>query len=93
MTMKYAAVAAICLAMMMLPHQAQAVMLTNTDEDTATVTVIVGEEEQMYEVAPGETLDSLCIAGCTAIFGNGEEVVLKGNETVRIVQDKPVVSQ
>jgi len=90
--MKFANLAVIASALLMA-SQAQAMSVTNRDDDAAMVTIIVGDQEMMYEVAPGETLEDLCNTGCTAIFGNGEELSLSGTETIQIVQDKPNISR
>ena len=80
-------------SLVLTAQQAHSMTVTNTDPDAAMVTIIVGDEEMMYEVAPGETLSDLCVSGCTAIFGNGEELSLTGRETVLIEQDKPTINR
>lgn len=90
--MKYATFAAFACTLMLV-QQAQAMSVTNRDDDAAMVTIIQGDQEMMYEVAPGETLGDLCLEGCTAIFGNGEEVSLTGKETIQIEDDKPIITK
>lgn len=70
---------------------AQALTVTNRDQDTTTVTLIANGEEQSYELEPGETLSDVCEAGCIGIFGVGEEVEMTGTETVIIENDRPKI--
>ncbi len=71
---------------------AQALTVANHDDDAAMVVIIANGEEQAYELAPGETVTDLCKSGCTAIFGNGEEITMTGTETVAIENDAPRIT-
>jgi len=84
----YPAIMILCLAS---GGPVQALTVVNQDERTNMVVIIADGEEQAFELEAGETLVGFCRTGCSAIFGDGEEISLHGSEHITIKQHRPNV--
>ena len=90
--MKFAVVLALLL-LQITGGELAALTLKNQDTTLTTVTIIADDEEQSYEIAPGETISDICMKGCIAIFGDGEEIEMKGTEAVSIEDSIPNIEK
>jgi len=65
---------------------AHAVSITNRDERDHTVTVIEGEAKAEHTLQPSQTLNDICLKGCTIRINNSEadEYRLTASDVVSI---------
>ena len=71
-----------------LTGNAQAITISNEDEATHQVKVVVGQgsggEDVIIEMEAGDVTDELCEEGCTLSLSNGAELAVTGSEQVVI---------
>lgn len=67
-----------------LAAPAQALTVSNTDEEARTITVKTGGEESDLVVEPQATVEAPCASACMLVLANGEQYEMKGNEEVAI---------
>ncbi len=94
--MKSGFVAAILAALVLSAGSAKALTLSNNDDITYAVDVIVGEGaagQENYSLAEGQSLESICPDGCTIRLDNGVEGEFSGTESVAIIDGEFVISE
>jgi hypothetical protein len=64
---------------------AQALTITNTDQDPRTVTVKAGSDSNAVTIEPGKSAEPLC-KPCTIELENGELYELEGGEDL-VIED------
>lgn len=65
---------------------AQALSLTNDDDASYAVTVVTSDDmETTIELAPSQTIDDICMDGCTLNLENGASQEFEGGDAVAIV--------
>jgi len=82
----YAAIAALLLAVF-AAGEASAITLTNRDKTDQRLTITEGGDEavtQEVTIAVNETLDGICLEGCTIALENGTQESFEGDEAVTI---------
>jgi len=63
---------------------AQALTISNTDQDSHTVTVKTGSDSTELTIAPETAVEPPCQSGCTVELENGEQYEMKGGEEASI---------
>lgn len=87
--------AALGMLAMAIP-QAGAVTLTNQDDQTYLMELIVGEGSPTVDeltIEALETITDLCLDGCVVRLDNGEEMEFSGDETAEIRDGRLVLFQ
>ncbi|MFB2551753.1 hypothetical protein [Ensifer soli] len=79
-----------CVLALALTGAARAASITNSDAETAVVTIVEGENAMEVAIAPGGT-ETVCEAGCFITLPNGDRIGLAGGEAVEIVKGSAVV--
>ena len=85
--MKTIPVLAVLGALAMAIPQAGAVTLTNHDDQTYLMEILVGEGSPTIEelaIEASESISDLCLDGCILRLDNGEELEFNGGEIVSI---------
>ena len=67
-----------------LAAPAQALTISNTDEDSHTITVRTGGDSTELVVEPQMAVEASCTSGCTVELENGEQYEMHGGEEVSI---------
>lgn len=88
-------VAVLC-SIALTASQASALTLTNKDDATYTVELIVGEGDQSsntHTLENGASLSEPCENGCRVILSNGAEMAFEGGENVAIEDGEFVIAE
>lgn len=94
MTFKSLLLSAAALSLLSVP--ASALDLTNNDDATYQVEIIIGEGDtstEQHELNKDELLSEVCMQGCTIKLSNGAEQAFAGDETVAIKDGEFVIAE
>lgn len=83
--MKYfASLAGLCV--LLAPHPAAAIQLTNRDTTDYTLFIVNldGGERQELKTSPSQIIDDICLKGCTITMPDGQDYEFEGDEIVSI---------
>ncbi len=89
-------VVAALLATVFMAGSSHAITLTNEDDATYQVEVVLGEGDgstKQFALESGETLADVCTEGCTVRLDNGATQEFGGDETIFVEDGKFVVSE
>jgi hypothetical protein len=67
-----------------LAAPAQALTISNTDDDPHTVKIKTGGDSTELVVEPQKAVEAPCASGCTVELANGEQYEMNGGEEVSI---------
>ncbi|MFO7478434.1 MAG: hypothetical protein R6X03_08845 [Methyloceanibacter sp.] len=67
-----------------LAAPAQALTISNIDNDSHTVTIKIGGDSTELVVGPQASIEAACEAGCMVELANGEKYQLQGDEEIAI---------
>jgi hypothetical protein len=67
-----------------LAAPAQALTISNTDDDSHTVTIKIGGDSTELVVEPQMAVEAPCASGCTVELESGEQYEMHGGEEVSI---------
>lgn len=86
---------AVASALLLTAGQSQALTVTNRDtaEQSLQITETGAPASRMLVVAPGQTVEDLCPAGCDIALANGTSASFDGNEVVDIRNGGFVVAE
>jgi hypothetical protein len=68
----------------LLAAPAQALTISNTDDDSHTITVKTGGDSTELVIEPQKAVQAPCASGCTVELENGEQYEMNGGEEVSI---------
>jgi len=74
----------------------QALNLVNDDAETYSVEVAIGEGDtnmEKYELEQGQSLQEVCMEGCTVTLSNGANQAFVGDENVSIKDGEFVIAE
>ena len=83
-------------ALSILAGPATALELTNNDDATYQVEIVIGEGDsttESYELETDQFLSDVCAEGCTIKLSNGAEQAFAGDEIVSIKDGKFVITE
>jgi len=82
--MRIAAVLALGVLGIVLAASAQALTISNADDDAHTVIIKTGGESTELVVEPQKAVEAACASGCTVELENGEIYEMHGGEEAAI---------
>jgi hypothetical protein len=82
--MRIAAILGLGVLGMLMAAPAQALTISNTDDDAHTVIIKTGGDSTQLVVEPQNAVEAPCASGCTVELENGEQYEMHGGEEVSI---------